>query len=198
MRTTDLQDTVNRLRIVIAGLAGWTPAVFMLFEWPLVPSLLVIAALTTLSTIGWEWFTLRTAGALIALQSTGGRVDPAHSRMQALEAQGRHAEAADAWLAHIAAHPDDVEARFHLADLQFRHLADAAASERTLRELRRLATPPVTQRRVDNALIDLLEQLKDHARLRVELARFADRWKDHPEAEGARRRLRELRAEPGP
>jgi hypothetical protein len=52
--------------------------------------------------------------------------------------------------------------------------------------------------RAANGLIDLYRKLGRHDRLRVELARFADRFRGTPGAAAAARLLREMKAEGTP
>ena len=121
--------------------------------------------------------------------------EPTYPRQDVLIARGRHAEAADWFRDHLRIEPDDHAARLRLAQLLESHLAGYAEAERLYLEIRK-AQPPADgrqQMRAANGLIDLYRKLGRTARLKVELARFVERYRGSALAAGAARELKELK-----
>ena len=121
--------------------------------------------------------------------------EPTYPRQDVLIARGRHAEAADWFRDHLRIEPDDHAARLRLAQLLESHLAGYAEAERLYLEIRK-AQPPADgrqQMRAANGLIDVYRKMGRADRLKVELARFVDRYRGTPFAEGAARELKELK-----
>ena len=80
----------------------------------------------------------------------------------------------------------------HLLETQLKGFDEA---ERLYLEIRN-ANPPANLREqmsATNGLIDLYRKMGRTARLRVELARFVERYRGSPLAEGAARELKELK-----
>ena len=121
---------------------------------------------------------------------------PSYPRQEVLIAQGRYAEAVDFFRDHIQVEPGDVDARLRLADLLERRLHDLAGAERVYLEVRRLPATPRQQMTAANGLIDVYRKTGNRGRLMVELARFAERYRGSPAADGAARELKELKATP--
>ena len=120
---------------------------------------------------------------------------PTYPRQDVLIARGKYAEAADWFRDHIRIEPDDHEARLRLAMLLETHLKGYDEAEQLLLKIRN-ANPPGDARQqmqASNHLIDLYRKLGRTDRLRVELARFCDRYRGSPQAAGAARELKELK-----
>lgn len=137
----------------------------------------------------------RTVGAastgLVHTMFAAGNIPPPRSypRQDVLIARGEYAEAAEYFRDHLRVEPEDVEARFRLAELLEARLAAYDEAERLYLEVRRLK--PL---RAANGLIDLYRKTGRRDRLRVELARFADRYRGTAAGEAAARELRALKA----
>ncbi len=124
---------------------------------------------------------------------------PTYPRQDVLIVQGKYAEAADWFRDHLRLEPSDHEARLQLAHLLEMRLKGYDEAERLYLEIRN-AEPtarPYEQMRAANGLIDLYRKLGRTGRLRVELARFVERYRGSPLAAGAARELAELK-ESGP
>jgi len=140
-----------------------------------------------------------TSGASIglvkALYSAGNILPPrTYPRQDVLIVRGQYREAAEYFQDHLTIEPDDHEARLRLADILQEHLNDLAGAERLYLEVRAANPDRGHEMRTANGLIDLYRKLGRHDRLRVELARFADRYRGTPGAEAAARLLKELKA----
>lgn len=121
---------------------------------------------------------------------------PTYPRQDVLIAQGKFAEAADWFRDHIRIEPEDHEARLRLAHLLEMRLEGYDEAERLLLQIRNAQPPaePRQQMQAANHLIDLYRKTSRTDRLKVELARFVDRYRGSPQAEGAARELKELKA----
>jgi hypothetical protein len=121
---------------------------------------------------------------------------PTYPRQDVLIAQGKYAEAADWFRDHLRIEPGDHEARLQLAQLLETHLQQYDEPERLYLEIRNAqpVAPAYEQMRATNGLIDLYRKLGRTDRLKVELARFVDRYRGSPLAAGAARELKELKA----
>jgi hypothetical protein len=117
------------------------------------------------------------------------------SREAALVMQGRADEAAQAYRDHLAADPADNEARLRLAELELRTRNDPAAAERAWLDARLHPLTAGQETAISNGLIDLYLRTGRRDRLKVELARFADRHAGSRAGAEAARRLRELKEE---
>jgi tetratricopeptide (TPR) repeat protein len=118
-----------------------------------------------------------------------------YPRQDVLIVQGKYAEAADYFRDHLRIEPDDHEGRLRLAHLLETQLKAYDEAERLYLEIR-AAQPPATGQellRAANGLIDLYRKMGRTDRLKVELARFAARYRGTPLADGAARELRELK-----
>jgi hypothetical protein len=119
-------------------------------------------------------------------------------RQEMLIVQGKYAEAAEYYRDHIRVSPEDLDARLRLAALLEKHLNGAAEAEQLYGEVRRLATDRNYEFMAANGLIDLYRRTRRTDRLRVELARFADRFQGSAAAAAAARELKELKEERSP
>lgn len=122
---------------------------------------------------------------------------PGHSLQESLAARGRYAEAAEAYRAHIAAWPEDLDARLALAALYRNPLNDPATAEQLYLEVRNLDPSPRQEFAAGNALIDLYHATGKQGRELAELARFAERFADTEAGVRAREALRRIKAEAG-
>jgi tetratricopeptide (TPR) repeat protein len=122
---------------------------------------------------------------------------PTYPRQDVMIVQGKFAEAADAFRDHLQIEPGDHEARLQLAHLLEMRLKGYDEAERLYLEIRNAepAARPYEQMRAANGLIDLYRKLGRTDRLKVELARFVDRYRGSPLAAGAARELKELKTE---
>ena len=121
--------------------------------------------------------------------------EPTYPRQDVLIARGRHAEAADWFRDHLRIEPADHGARLRLAQLLESQLAGYDEAERLYLEIR-TAQPPADARqqmRAANGLIDVYRKMGRTDRLKVELARFVDRYRGTAFADGAARELKELK-----
>lgn len=168
---------------------GWLAAVLTLLNIPL-----TIAAIFAIHrTVG-----AASTGFVKTIFAVGDIAPPrTYPRQDVLLSQGKYAEAADWFRDHLRIEPDDHEARLRLAQLLETHLKEYDEAERLYLEIRG-AEPPADknrQMRAANGLIDLYRKAGRTDRLKVELARFADRYRGTPLADGATRELKELKAQ---
>lgn len=180
------------LLLVVSGLLLYSQgyiSVWAVRAWLLLtPVVLYAASSLVLALIG-------RAGTGLAhvLFATGGE---AHSReyseQQALVVAGRIEEAIDSFQAHLAAFPDDVEARLRLASLYAGAAKQPDAAEHHLLEVRSVPHSPRQALVIGNALIDLYRSTGQRHLLKAELARFARMHHGTGAAEQARRHLRHL------
>ena len=120
---------------------------------------------------------------------------PTYPRQDVLIVQGKYAEAADWFRDHLRIEPMDHEARLQLAHLLELRVKDYNEAERLYLEVRN-AQPHANsqeQLRAANGLIDVYRKSGRIGRLKVELARFVDRYGDTRLAAGAARELQELK-----
>ena len=204
---SDPTDTLRLLRVVV--LFGCSCFIMLSFLWyfmlekgwisELVFALLLILNLpiTAVAVV----FVHRTVGSVSVLMVKTIFADgdipppPTYPRQDVLIVQGKYAEAAEWFRDHIRIEPDDHEARLRLAMLLETHLKGYAEAEQLLLKIRN-ANPPGDARQqmqASNHLIDLYRKLGRTDRLRVELARFCDRYRGSPQAAGAARELKELK-----
>lgn len=143
----------------------------------------------------------RTVGAaatgLVHTMFAAGNIPPApsYSAQETLIVRGRYADAAESFQAIIAERPEELDARIALARLLEDKMNDPIGAERIYREVQR-AKPPPNPRHVmaaANGLIDLYRRTGRTDRLKVELARFADRYRGSAAAAHATRELLELK-----
>jgi hypothetical protein len=131
----------------------------------------------------------------MVLATDGMPHGPAFSSQESLIARGFYQEAAEQYFAHLAAFPKDAEARIRLADVCRDHLASPDSAERHYLEARRLALTPRQENTIANALIELYRKTGRRDRMKVELARFAERHRGTRPGREAERLLKEMKAE---
>ncbi len=121
---------------------------------------------------------------------------PTYPRQDVLIAQGKFEDAAEWFRDHLRVEPGDHEARLRLALLLETRLKGYDEAERLYLEIRHVKPPGDARQQMQaaNCLIDLYRKAGRTDRLKVELARFVDRYRGSPQAEGAARELKELKA----
>jgi hypothetical protein len=168
------------------------------FDVPL-PLLLILFLLLFPATWGLirlvETGTARSAHGLVEVLHAAHVAHPrvGFSRQQSLVAQGKLHEAAAAYREHLQAHPDDHEGQVALGRLLAGALGDTEGAVAAYRAARELAPGGDWDRIISNDLIDLYERTKQEGRLRVELARFGERFRGTKAGEAAIERLRALK-----
>ncbi len=144
----------------------------------------------------------RAAGAtstgLVKTIFAAGNIPPprTYPRQDVLIVRGQYAEAAEYFRDHIRIEPDDHEARLQLAHLLETRFQGYDEAERLYQEVRRMQPDPRQEMRALNGLIDLYRRAGRADRLRVELARFAERYQGSAAADAAARELSELKSGP--
>jgi hypothetical protein len=177
-----LAATVVSLLLALAGL-GWRGVELAGFCWALYG--LAVGIVAVLDT--------GVDGIAAVLQSVGlMRAGGGFSEIETLEAQGRFAEASDAYLERARAPRDRVRATLRRAALLGGPLDDPQAAVQSLLDLRTAALAPADDISTGLALVDLYDyRLGDPGRAMVELRRLID---EHPDARH-QRRLRRLLAD---
>lgn len=149
--------------------------------------------------VGWaaERAIVHSATGLVGNIFAAGNIAPPPSYPVAdtLTVRGKYTDAAEYFRNHLRAHPEDFEARLRLADLDVGHLADYGDAERLYKEVRDAREDPRRELAAYNGLIDLHTRTGNRDRLKVELARLADRYPGSQRALEARRKLDELKAD---
>jgi tetratricopeptide (TPR) repeat protein len=168
-------------------IAGWVMALLLLLNIPL-----------TGAGIFAIYRSVRAASTgLVKTIFAAGNIAPAptYPRQDVFVVRGQYAEAADAFRDHLVVDPADHEARLRLAHVLEAHLGAFDEAERLYLEIRKAqpAAAAREQMRAANGLIDLYRKMGRTDRLKVELARFVDRYRGSPLAEGAARELKELK-----
>jgi hypothetical protein len=137
--------------------------------------------------------------ALVTLMTSAGGIKaaPSYSYQESLVARGRYAEAEQAYEDHLAAVPDDLDARLALAALVRDHTDDSGRAERLFLEARTRRPTPAQEFAIANALIDLYHRTGQRGREMAELSRFADRHHRSDGGDRAREALRRLKEETG-
>ena len=118
---------------------------------------------------------------------------PSFSYQESLVIRGRADEAAVVYRDHLAAHPEDQDARLALADLLAGHLADPSGAERLWLEIRNGIASPLQERKATESLIAHYRRTGNAGREMAELARLADRFRGTAAGEAARRALATLK-----
>ncbi len=206
---TDATDAIGLLRV-----ATWFgPACFIMLSglwffmlkqgWISPGMFVVLLVLNVPVTIGGIFAIHRVVGEasvlLVKTMFADGDIapPPTYPRQDVLIVQGKYAEAADWFRDHLRIEPGDHEARLQLAHLLEMHLQGFDEAERLYLEIRG-AAPPANAReqmRATNGLIDVYRKMGRTGRLKVELARFVERYRGSPLAAGAARELKELKAQ---
>lgn len=138
-----------------------------------------------------------TARGFTNMVYAGGNLPPTpqHSAHESLVARGFYAEAIAAYRQHLAEQPGDNLARLKLAAVYRDHANDPLAAEQLFLEVRRTEPTPQEEVFASNMLIELYRATGRRDRLRVELARFADRYRGSRGGRAAAELLRDIRTE---
>jgi len=138
-----------------------------------------------------------TARGFTHIVYAGGNLTPTpeHSAHESLVARGFYVEAIAAFRAHVAENPRDNLARLKLAAVYRDHANDPLAAEQLFLEVRRTQPTPQEEIFTSHMLIELYRTTGRRDRLRVELARFADRYRGTRGARAAADLLREIKTE---
>ena len=170
---------------------GWIPVGILVFLLILNIPLTVIGIFAINTTVG-----VASTGLMKTIYSAGDIPPPrTYPRQDTMIIRGQYAEAAEYFRDHLTIEPDDNEARLRLADLLEQRLNDAAGAERLYQEVRQRKPSPREEMAARNGLIDLYRKTGQRGRLKVELARFAERYRGSPQGSETARLLRELKDE---
>jgi len=167
---------------------NWAPMLAALFGWAFVLLYGVLEA----------GILHHGASAVASLTVPSGSSTPSvnqHSNIAALVARGRHAEAAEAYKAAIAADPSDLVACEQLGLLALRELRDYELALFAAREGERRAADPARQAGFALQAANIYrDNLKDNGRTIVELRRILARYPGIPNAARLRAEIDELKA----
>jgi hypothetical protein len=203
LKDVDSAELAERLRVFTwLGCTAWV--MLMLLEYALLGNslafyifLLLDIPFLVLVGILILWISDRSARGWVAMVSGSGNLapTPSFSLQESLIARGMYSEAAESFHGHLAAHPDDNDARLALARLQHTHLNDPASAERLYQEVRRQKPTPRQEAMASNQLIDLYRGTGATGKLKTELARYAERYPGTRAGTEAKRMLEEIKAE---
>lgn len=201
VRRVDASTNEGRLVFLVFVMAGATllsaiEALLMLSWAP------IIAA-----GLGWAFVALyavlqgsvleRAGGAIASITVPSGSSTPSvaqHSNIEAMQARGLNAQAAEAYRAVIAADPLDLVACEKLGQLAMRELKDSDLALFAYREAEKRSPEP--KRQLGYALIIAgiyRDDLKDFGKAMVELRRILSRYPDTPNAARLRAEIEELK-----
>lgn len=207
-RYSDPADGIQLLRVA----AWFGPACFTMLSalwfflrakgWIGDGVFVVLMVLNVPVTIAGVFTVHRTVGSfavgLVHTMYAVGDIPPApsYSAQETLIVRGRYADAAESFRAIIAERPEELDARIALARLLEDKMNDPTGAERLYREVQHAKPPPNPRHAMAaaNGLIDLYRRTGRTDRLKVELARFADRYRGSAAAAHATRELLELKA----
>jgi len=203
LRDIDSGERMNRLRVI-----GWLgPAVFLMLtlaEWKTFgfgPILLLLMVLNIgiIALLGFLLLRGIDLGARgwVGMVSGAGNIEPAasFSAQETLIIRGRFSEAETAFLAHLADHPQDHDARLALADLYRRHLDKPQEAERLYLHVRQNRPTGKQEATASNQLLDLYRLTGQRGRLMAELARYAERYGGTRAGAEARKALDQMKQE---
>ena len=201
-----LGERAQRLKLIV-WLGGPTYVILAAAELKLAwqgrisPAVLLLLLVLNFGFIALvAWLILRsTEGAGHAFTRTvyaHGNIarDPTFSAEESLIIRGKTAEAEKLLRDRILARPAELEAQLKLAAL-LEQLERPDEAERIYLDVRRSHPSPRVEMTAVNRLLNLYRRTGRHDRLKVELARFADRWKGTSAGDHAGRLLRELKAD---
>lgn len=179
-------------------------ALYFVLRGSHLPGLVVLLLYLLLLPATWGVILLVEAGTTRSADGVVTALHAAHtaprpqgfSRQEALVAQGRHEEAAAAYRLHLLGAPHDIAAMVALGRLLGGPLGDPPGAEAAYLAARRREPDTGWARVITNDLIDLYERTGQDGRMRVELARFADRYRGTREGDAAGERLRAMREVP--
>lgn len=207
LKDIDAAERVQLLRVACyfgPACFGLLSLLWVFLEWKgIIPGWLlgVLLALNVPLTVAGILLihegTSRASRGFVRMLFSAGDIPPppTYPQQDGLIVRGQYGEAAEHFRDHIRINPGDVDARLRLADLLERHLGDFADAEQLYLEVRRMKPDARQELAAVNGLIDLYRKAGRGDRLKVELARFADRYRGTSAGEAAARELRELKAE---
>ena len=205
LRDIDTVQRMDRLRVILwLGPAGFVILSFA--EWKVVgfgPLLLLLMVLNVVVLAGVGFVLLRMvdlgARSWVGMVSGAGNIQPtpSFSVQESLIIRGRFEDAEQSFLAHLADHPEDHDARLALADLYRRHLENPAGAERLYIEVRQGQPTSRQEATAFNQLIDLYRATGQRGKVMTELARYAERYAGTRAGAEARKALVEMKQEPG-
>jgi tetratricopeptide (TPR) repeat protein len=167
------------------------------------PPVLVLLLILNFGAIALiAWLILRSTGgaasALVRTVYAQGNLapSPTFSAEESLIIRGKTGAAEELLRDRILARPAELESRMKLAEL-LEQMGRHDEAERIYLEVRRLQPSMRVEMTASNRLLNLYRKTGRHDRLKVELARFADRWKGTSAGDHAGRLLRELKDDTG-
>lgn len=203
LKDVDAAERAERLRVFVwLGCSAWV--MLMLVEFILLGNSLAFYILLLLDIpflIGVGililWIADRSARGWVAMVSGSGNLapTPSFSLQESLIARGMYAEASESFQGHLAAHPEDNDARLALARLHHTHLNDPVLAEKLYQEVRRRQPTPRQEAMASNQLIDLYRGTGATGKLKTELARYAERYAGTRAGTEAKRLLEEIKTE---
>ncbi|HEV8122762.1 MAG TPA: hypothetical protein VGP80_00825 [Gemmatimonadales bacterium] len=143
------------------------------------------------------WVVHHAARGWVDTVSGAGNIAPAasFSFQESLIIRGLYAEAAESYRGHIAANPGDNDARLALAKICSAHLNDPTGAERLYQAVQRNQPTARQEATAANQLIDLYRATGEVGRLKMELARYAERYAGTRAGVEAKRMLMALKEE---
>jgi len=203
LRDVDSAELAHRLRVFVwLGCSAYivlAAVEFRLYGASLKFLFLLFLNIPFLALVGGLllWVVNRSARGWVDMVSGAGNIAPAasFSFQESLIIRGRYAEAAESFRSHIATHPTDNDARLALAKVCAAHLNDPAGAEQLYQEVRRNRPTPRQESMASNQLIDLYRNTGETGRLKIELARYAERYAGTRAGGEAKRMLMEIKGE---
>jgi tetratricopeptide (TPR) repeat protein len=207
LQDTDSVDVVQLFRVAVyfgpACFAMLTLSWYFMLERGWISSfvfvllLLANVPITIAGVIAIHRTVTLTAKGFAKTVLAGGDIapPPTYPRQDVLIVRGQYAEAADCFRDHLTIEPGDHDARLRLAQLLETYLKGYDEAERLYLEIRRGQPPanPRQEMQAANGLIDLYRKRGRTDRLKIELARFVDRYRGTKFANGAARELKQLK-----
>jgi hypothetical protein len=203
LRDTDTAERMNRLRVIV-----WLgPAAFLMLslaEWKVVGfggMLLLLMAANIVFIAVAAYLLLRGidlgARGWVGMVSGAGNIAPAasFSAQESLIIRGHFADAEQSFLAYLADHPLDHDARLALAELYRRHLDNPGAAERLYLEVRNGKPTGKQEATAHNQLIDVYRVTGQRGKLMAELARYSERYAGTRAGAEAKRALAEMKTD---
>ena len=199
LRDVDTGDQGELVRItVMVVIFGMFP-VYMVGRriFPEIPSLLLLAGsvvgLVLFSRLLWQLILGTSHGMIGGLTATGGHPYTfQYSDIEALIAQGAHAEAAARYREIAATAVTEAEPHIRLGDVLVTYLHDHDGAAAAYYAARAARPTPAEQSRITNALIDLHRRSSNQPELKDELLRFARLNPSAPAGRAARDEVRRM------
>lgn len=201
LRDVDSAELAHRLRVFVwLGCSAFVilaAVEFQLYGFSLRFLFLLFLDIPFLALVGGLllWVANHSARTWVNTVSGAGNIAPAasFSFQESLIIRGLYAEAAESFRGHLATSPGDNDARLALAKVCRDHLDDTPGAERLYQEVRRTRPTPRQESMASNQLIDLYRATGETGRLKIELAKYAERYAGTRPGAEAKRMLRELK-----